>query len=93
MRIGCTPTASDSPAENGGEPAMAAITKPNSISWTCQASGSNRLGIVLPVANITIHATAPTPTTAPRRGRTAESRRSGRPARDDVGPCRRRACS
>jgi hypothetical protein len=37
------------------KPAIAAITKPNSISWTCQVSGSNRVGIVLPVANMTIH--------------------------------------
>ena len=36
------------------KPAIAAITKPNSISWICQASGSNRLGTVVPVANMTI---------------------------------------
>ena len=35
-------------------PAMAAITKPNSISWICQLSGSKRLGSVLPVTSMPI---------------------------------------
>ena len=36
------------------KPAMAAITKPKSISWICQLSGSNRLGNAVPVTNMTI---------------------------------------
>src|SRR5207237_5445774 len=36
------------------KPAIVAITKPNSISWMCQASGSKWLGTLLPVTNMTI---------------------------------------
>jgi hypothetical protein len=37
------------------KPAMAAMTKPNNISWMCQASGSNRLGISIPAVSMMIH--------------------------------------
>jgi len=36
-------------------PAIVAMTKPNSISWMCQASGSKRLGRLPPDAKTTIH--------------------------------------
>ena len=62
------------------KPAIAAITKPNSISWICQASGSNRLGRVVPVANMTIQtasATADQRPAARKKGRNPWERNAG----------------
>ena len=39
-------------------PAIVAITKPNSISWICQASGSKRLGRLPPIMKMTIHSSS-----------------------------------
>ena len=58
------------------KPAIAAGTKPNSIAWMCQESGSKRLGNVPPVMKRTIHKASAS------AAQTAAARKKGRNARD-----------
>ena len=53
-------------------PAIVAMTKPNSISWMCHASGSKRLGRLPPDAKTTIH------TSSAAADHTPPARKNGR---------------
>ena len=64
------------------KPAIAAITKPKSISWICQLSGSNRLGNAVPVANMTIQSASAAAAQSPaarKNGRKPWVRNTGVP--------------
>ena len=64
------------------KPAIAAITKPNSISWICQVSGSKRLGRAIPVANMMIHSASAIAAQSPA------ARKNGRNALGEESWCR-----
>ena len=56
---------SSSGSRSAGSRRSPPSTKPNSISWICQASGSNRLGRAAPVINITIQSASATADQSP----------------------------
>ena len=61
------------------KPAIAAGTKPNSMAWMCQESGSKRLGSTPPVMKRTIHrasASAAQIAAARKKGRNASDQRA-----------------